>query len=122
MSNPLGYPETVWQLFRETPRAGQLGSGALCAEASTPAAPFRLRMEIRLQQGQVADTRFQTYGCPYTIAVGAWLAEWLIGRGPEDLATPPIAELRTALEIPDERAHCCLMAQDVLRDLHRQLS
>jgi NifU-like protein involved in Fe-S cluster formation len=117
-ANPLGYPAAVWRLFRETPRAGRLDA-ARVGHAHTPAAPFRLRLDVQLEHGVFRDSRFSAHGCPYTIATGAWLAEWLIGRRPDDLLTPPIAALRAELEIPEDRAHCWLMAQDCLRDLHR---
>lgn len=120
MSNALGYPHAVWSLFRETPRAGSIEAG-IAAEATTPGSGFRLRLELSVDRRHIADARFLAHGCPYTIATGSWLAQWLIGRATHELASPPIAALRSALEIPEERAHCCLMAQDVLRDLHRQL-
>lgn len=121
--NPLEYPAEVWRLFRETPRAGRLesGPGVLSAEAGTAASRFRLRLDCRIERGRVADSRFLAHGCPYTIAVGAWLAGWCLGRQQTELAAPPIAELRTALEIPEDRAHCWLMAQDVLRDLVQKI-
>lgn len=123
MSESRGYLSEVWRLFRETPRAGRLeaGPGVVSAEAGTVARKFRLRLDCRIEQGQVADSRFQAHGCPYTIAVGAWLAGWCVGRRRDELAAPPIAELRTALEIPEDRAHCWLMAQDVLRDLVQKI-
>lgn len=119
MDNPLGYPAEVWRLFRETPRVGRLeaGQGVVSAEAGTAAGRLRLRLDCRLEQGRVSDSRFQAHGCPYTIAVGAWLAGWCIGRNRAELDVPPITDLRAALEIPEDRAHCWLMAQDVLRAL-----
>ena len=121
MDNPLGYPATVWRLFRESPRAGRLSSG-LFAEVGTPAAPFRLRIQIRIEGERIADAAFQAHGCPYTLATGAWLADWLVGRPAAECARPPIAELRAELEIPPDRAHCWLMAQDLLGELHRLLA
>lgn len=123
MNNALGYPDAVWQRFREAPNAGRMDDAStVAAQALTPGSGFRLRLVLRVDDGLIADARFQAFGCPYTLATGSWLAQWLIGRTVAELATPPIAELRAALEIPEERAHCWLMAQDVLRDLHRQLS
>lgn len=119
--NPLGYPATVWRLFRGTPRAGALASGFV-AEVGTPAAPFRLRLQVRIELGTIVDTAFQALGCPYTLATGAWLAAWLLGRPPADCGRPPIAQLREELEIPQDRAHCWLMAQDVLDELHRTIA
>lgn len=125
MENPLEYPHEVWRLFRELPRAGRFGPAdpdVLAAEVGTRAGGFRLRLECRTPAGRVADARFQAFGCPYTIAVGAWLAEWCVGRPRAELAVPPVAELRAALEIPDDRAHCWVMAQDVLRALNPDVS
>jgi NifU-like protein involved in Fe-S cluster formation len=121
VDNPLGYPAAVWRLFRETPRAGRLPSGP-AVEAGTPAAPFRLRVQVRIQDERIVDAAFQAHGCPYTVATGAWLAGWLVGRPIADCARPPIAELRAELEIPEDRAHCWLMAQDLLGELHRHLA
>ena len=118
MDNPLGYPAAVWRLFVETPRAGALASGPI-VEVGTPAAPFRLRMQVSVEGARIVDAAFQAHGCPYTLATGAWLAGWLLGRPVADCALPPIAQLRSELEIPDDRAHCWLMAQDLLGELHR---
>lgn len=120
MENPLGYPARVWQLFRDAPRAGRLVSGPT-VEVGTPAAPFRLRMQVKLDEGRIVDTAFLAHGCPYTLATGAWLAAWLVGRSAADCASPPTAEMRADLEIPQDRAHCWLMAQDLLGELHRHL-
>lgn len=121
MSNPLGYPDEVWRRFRDTPRAGRLAAG-VAAEVGTPAAQLRLRLEVRAQAGRIEDAVFQAWGCPYTIATGSWLADWLVGRRTDQLLVPALDELRSALEIPEDRAHCWIMAQDILRDLHRHLS
>ena len=120
MDNALGYPAQVWRLFRQTPRAGRLASGPV-SEVGTPAAPFRLRMQVEREGERIVDAAFQAHGCPYTLATGAWLADWLVGRPVADCARPPIAQLRAELEIPPDRAHCWLMAQDVLGELHRLL-
>ena len=122
MNSP--YPDEVWRLFRETPRAGSFAAnaGSLRAEARTHAADFRIRLECTLAAQTISDSRFLAYGCPFTIAVGAWLAQWCTGRNKSDLIGFSAAELRAALEIPEDRAHCWLMAQDVLRAMSEQMS
>lgn len=117
-SNPYGYPPAIWRLFNETPRAGAFpadAAGVIVAEAGTPAARARLRLSLRLDGERVAEARFQAYGCPTTIAVGAWLAGWAEGRTLAELAGIRAGELRAALEIPEDRAHCALLGEDVLR-------
>lgn len=121
--NPFGYPAGIWRLFRDPPLAGRFPdgtAGVVGAEAGTPAARALLSLSLRFEGDRVADARFQAYGCPATIAVGAWIAGWARGRTVSELASLTAATLRTALEIPEDRAHCALLGEDALRAvLHR---
>jgi len=54
---------------------------------------------------------------PTTIAVGEWLAEQAQGRAIEDLRGIDAGDIRAALEIPDDRAHCAILGEDVLMQL-----
>lgn len=134
--NPYGYSETVWRLFQDAPRAGIFSPGlalsaaadviekdsvssalALSASAATPANRSVLTLHLQIEEGCVSDARFQAYGCPTTIAVGAWLAQQAVGRRPEELSGIKAATIRQALEIPDERSHCALLGEDVIQAL-----
>ena len=116
--NPFGYSAEIWRLFREAPRAGCFDPatpGLIVGEAGTPAASGRLRIELLLRDGRVDDARFQAYGCPTTIAVGASAAAAAVGRTVDELGGITAAWLRAALEIPDARAHCALVGGDAVR-------
>lgn len=119
-ANAYGYPPRIWQLFQDAPRAGRFAPGTpgvVAGQAGTPAARSVLSLEMRFDGGRVVDARFRAYGCPSSIAVGAWIAGWSLGREPAELATLGAARLRGELEIPEDRAHCALMGEDALRDL-----
>ncbi|MDP3293575.1 MAG: iron-sulfur cluster assembly scaffold protein [Nevskia sp.] len=108
----------MWRLFRETPNAGRFPDGApevISAEAGTPAASSLLRLALRLDGERVAEARFLAYGCPTTIAVGAFIAGWVQGKAMADLTGLKALALRSALEIPEDRAHCALLGEDALR-------
>lgn len=116
--NPYGYSEAVWRLFQETPRAGHFGEGAsITGSAATPASRGVLSLQLRTDAARVSDARFQAYGCPTTIAVGAWLAEQAMGRRLDELSQLNASLIRARLEIPDERAHCALLGEDVIKDV-----
>ncbi|HUP92867.1 MAG TPA: aminotransferase class V-fold PLP-dependent enzyme [Solimonas sp.] len=115
-----GYSAPTWRSFRDSRRAGSFAgdhTSLVEARAGSPAAKGFVRLQLRLAQGRVADARFQAYGCPATIAVGAWLAEYAIGRSLAEIGRIDSAGLRTALEIPEDRAHCALMGEDLCRAL-----
>jgi NifU-like protein involved in Fe-S cluster formation len=120
--NPFGYPEPVWRLFHATPRAGVLdGPGVISAEATTPASKGRLRLQVKMEQSRIGDARFQAYGCPTTIAVGAHVAEQVVGREAGELVGIDAKSIREALEIPDDRTHCALLGEDLVRSLLSQV-
>lgn len=121
--NPFGYSDAVWRLFTEAPRAGLLqGPGTRTGRAETPANRSRLQLSARFDGSRIADARFQAYGCPTAIAVGAWLAERAVGRTVAELATIGAPEIRQALEIPENRLHCALLGEDAVKSLCRSTS
>ena len=121
-ANPFGYSEAVWRRFRDPSRAGTLeGPDTLTAEAGTPASRSRVRLQVKMARERIGDARFQAYGCPTTIAVGAWLAERAVGSGVAELAGIDAKSIRKALEIPEDRTHCALLGEDVVKSLLNQI-
>src|SRR5205823_3153633 len=93
------------------------------ARAGTPASRSLIDLGLRLDgSGAVVEARFQAYGCPTTIAVGEWLAEQAQGRAVEQLGKITTADIRAALEIPEERAHCAVLGEEILRSLMQQVA
>jgi len=119
--NPFGYSAGVWRLFRLAPRAGSFaGPDTLTGEAETPASRSRLRLQVKMAQTRIGDACFQAYGCPTTIAVGAWLAERAVGREVAELSGIDAKAIREALEIPEDRTHCALLGEDAVKSLLSQ--
>lgn len=119
--NPFGYPEPVWRLFLETPRAGTLEAPDLVAAATTPSSRARLSLQVKMSGTRIGDARFQAYGCPTTIAVGAHVAGQVVGREARELAAIDAKSIKEALEIPDDRTHCALLGEDLVRSLLSQV-
>lgn len=118
--NVYHYPPAVWERFAAPQFAGQLrGAGVSVLAARTPAARAEIELSVRL--GAPRSARFRAYGCPYTIAVGEWLAALIEREAPPAWSRVDAAWIRDALEIPEERAHCAFMAEDILRSLMKDL-
>lgn len=121
--SPAPYPVEVWRRF---------SAPAFCAEApyepdlrvsvSSPAAELEVDLLLQLTGERVSHCRFLAYGCPFTIAIADWLAQWCEGRSVSEIEAFSVEELRRALEIPEERAHCWVMAQDLLNKLLVELT
>ncbi|SFF54542.1 NifU homolog involved in Fe-S cluster formation [Fontimonas thermophila] len=114
--NVYAYPQAVWMRFRDPRHAGVLeGHDVRRVYARTPAASAVIELSIAV--GPPLRVRFRAHGCPYTIAVGEWLAETLEREGLADLDRWQAGSIRQALEIPEERTHCALMGEDLIRAL-----
>ena len=121
--NPFGYSEPVWRLFTKPPRIGALdGPHTRTGVAATKASRGRLEMQVRLDGERIEDAQFRAYGCPTTIAVGAWLAEQAVGRSLDELSAIRALEIMQALEIPESRLHCALLGEDAIKSLCRSAS
>ena len=119
--NVFGYSDAVWQRFVVPTYAGALSGAAVkTAEAGSSAVKALLRVSVKIAQDRVTEARFLAYGCPVTIAVGQWLAEQLTGQAFADLRLKA-ADIRLALEIADDKTHCALMGEDVIRRLQMQV-
>lgn len=122
--NVFGYAAPVWSRFATPRHAGELaGAGVIAAEAGSRSARALLRLTLRIGQGRILEARFRAYGCPSAIAVGEWLAERLNGQAVETLHSPDFnaPAIRQALEIAEDRAHCALLGEDVVRALLKQM-
>ncbi len=118
--NVFAYPAPVWVRFTALSHAGVLsGANVLVARAGTPAS--KAVLELSLVPGSPPRARFRGYGCPYTLAVGQWLAETLERDGITALGRIDARAIRQALEIPEDRAHCALMGEDLIRSLSAKL-
>jgi NifU-like protein involved in Fe-S cluster formation len=122
--NVFAYQAPIWQRFRAPRHAGRLPPGGRLfeAQAGSPATRSVLRLQVEVRGDAVRQARFQAYGCPTAIAVGEWLAECIETQPPATWAAIDAAAIRSALEIPEDKAHCALMGEDALRALARQMS
>lgn len=120
--NPYGYPEPVWRLFCEAPKAGVLdGENVIRVQAGDPARQAQLELQVRMEGPVIAAARFRALGCPSTIAVGAWLAGELQGRSLNGLPTMTAAAIREGLQLAEDRAHCALLGEDAVLLLEKAL-
>lgn len=120
--NVYDYPPAIWQQFSSAGEyAGRFPAGTtglLSLHAENRAAASTLGLQLRLgEDGRVAEVRFQALGCPVGIAVGSWLARQALGQTTAALRAVDVRQLRSALEIPEDKLHCALMGEDLLRQI-----
>jgi cysteine desulfurase len=88
-------------------------------EAGGPGKEVWVRFRLEVADGVVKSVLFKAYGCPHTLAVAAWVAERLRGRGRADLAPGTPADWAEALAVPVEKLGRLLIVEDALADCAR---
>ena len=93
--------------------------GQSVGEAGGPGQEAWVRFRLQVADGAVKSALFKAYGCPHTLAVAAWVAERLPGRGRADLAPGTPAEWAGTLDVPVEKLGRLLVVEDALADCAR---
>jgi NifU-like protein involved in Fe-S cluster formation len=76
---------------------------------------------LKLEEGRFIDGQYQTYPCPVAHTCGGWVAEWVTGKTPDEVATLTCDDIVAAVgNMPLGREHCPGMAIDALQDAVRQ--
>lgn len=75
-----------------------------------------MEMYLRLAEGRIVKAAFMTDGCGATVACGSMLTRMAEGRTPEEAAAITPEALTAALDgLPEEHAHCALLAVNTLQ-------
>jgi NifU-like protein involved in Fe-S cluster formation len=80
-----------------------------------------LRLTATVDNGVITDAAFQAKGCTASIAAGAALADWSIGKSLSALASLNPALVESLLDgLPNESKHAAALAVDAARALASQ--
>lgn len=112
------YSPRLLEHFRNPRNVGVLDPPATVIDVSNPACGDMLRLSARLEQGHVAEVRYQTRGCTASIAAGSALTEWMAGKSPQELKTltpAMIEDLVGGLEPASK--HAAVLCVDAVRRL-----
>lgn len=74
-----------------------------------------LKLQIRVVDGQIIDTRFKAFGGPWTIAAGSYTAETLVGRSLGGALALDDGEVAAALALPALQIRSAVLAVSACR-------
>lgn len=112
------YSERLLDHFRNPRNAGELPPPAVTVEVMQPVCGDILRLSARLENGRVAEARFQAKGCTASMAAGSALTGLLTGKIESELRAIKAADVEEALGgLPAESRHAALLAVDAVRAL-----
>jgi nitrogen fixation NifU-like protein len=117
------FSERLIEHFRNPQNVGELGAPAVSVGVANPACGDVMRLSARIENGAVAEVRYQVKGCTASIAAGSALTEWMAGKTTTELAAlgPSVIEEALGGLAPESR-HAAVLSVDAVGALLRSLS
>jgi nitrogen fixation NifU-like protein len=111
------YRDNIIDHYQNPRNYGTLEHPDISYEDSNPVCGDEIRMDLKIQDGRVADARFEGHGCSISQASASMLTEEIIGKTLEEVRQIDKQYLLDMLGIPlgPVRLKCALLSLKVLK-------
>ena len=92
-------------------RSTDVGTGLVGA----PECGDVMKLQIKVDQDQIVDAKFKTFGCGSAIASSSLATEWVKGRSIDEASTISNTEIVEELSLPPVKIHCSVLAEDAIK-------
>lgn len=111
-----GYSDLVKDHFANPRNAGVMDAPDGEGFTQNPVCGDRMRVWIRVEDGALAEMRWQTKGCPAAIATSSVTSELVKGWPLDRVQAITREEISEAIGgLPGDKVHCSVLAGDALR-------
>ena len=91
--------------------ASDIGTGLVGA----PACGDVMKLQIKVEDNKIVDTKFKTFGCGSAIATSSLATEWVKGKTLDEAMKVENTELVEELSLPPVKIHCSVLAEDAIK-------
>jgi nitrogen fixation NifU-like protein len=114
MLSSSGYAEEAINYFLTKPNLGPLKGANHVTELTGPCGDT-MKCYIKVDQGRIADAKYQVLGCPGAVSAAMALADLVRGKTLSDaLKVKDRDVFRRLVQIPDQKQHCIRLAVKTL--------
>ena len=92
-------------------RSTDVGTGLVGA----PECGDVMKLQIKVDQDQIVDAKFKTFGCGSAIASSSLATEWIKGKSNDEASTISNTEIVEELSLPPVKIHCSVLAEDAIK-------
>jgi len=70
---------------------------------------------LKLDDGNIIDSCFKTFGCGSAIASSSVATEWVKGKSIDEVLTIKNRDIAKHLSLPPVKLHCSMLAEDAIK-------
>ena len=114
----MAYSEKVIDHYKEPRNVGSftkeedgVGTGLVGA----PECGDVMKLQIKVENNQIVDAKFKTFGCGSAIASSSLATEWVKGKSVDDAMAIQNTEIVEELSLPPGKIHCSVLAEDAIK-------
>jgi len=110
------YSEKVMDHFKNPRNVGEIENPDGVGRVGNPICGDVMEMQIKVQNGIIADAKFRTFGCGAAIATSSMATEMVKGKSLEEALSISNKAVAEALDgLPAAKMHCSSLAEDALK-------
>ena len=74
-----------------------------------------MKLQIKVENDQIVDAKFRTFGCGSAIASSSLATEWVKGKSIDEAMSIQNTEIVEELSLPPVKIHCSVLAEDAIK-------
>lgn len=111
------YNKRVMDLFLNPINVGEIKRASGIGEVGNPACGDIMRMYLKIKDNIIIDAKFKTFGCAAAIVSSSIATQLIIGKTVEEaLAVSNNQILKEMGEIPTQKIHCSVLAEEAIAE------
>ena len=114
----MAYSEKVIDHYNEPRNVGSFAKeeeGVGTGLVGAPECGDVMKLQIKVENNQIVDAKFKTFGCGSAIASSSLATEWVKGKSVDDAMAIQNTEIVEELSLPPVKIHCSVLAEDAIK-------
>ena len=114
----MAYSDKVIDHYENPRNVGSMDkddTGVGTGMVGAPACGDVMKLQIKVENGTIADAKFKTYGCGSAIASSSLVTEWLKGKTLDEATEIKNTAIAEELALPPVKIHCSILAEDAIK-------
>ena len=114
----MSYSEKVVEHYERPNNVGSMDSGSNSVGTGLVGAPECgdvMKLQILVENDNIVDAKFKTFGCGSAIASSSLATEWVKGKTLDEAELLKNTDIVEELSLPPVKIHCSVLAEDAIK-------